>query len=352
MKLSEINKLFIRNEIYPNEYRAPIVPNDVKKLITHGYQVYIQSSEYRCFSDQEYTSVGAIITHDDWTTYNDCMIIGIKELGKINELNAHTHVYFSHSYKNQIGSDMILKSFAESKSILYDLEYFTNSNQRRIIAFGFYAGFIGAGLGLLQYLNKKIKKCDIRNLSYWESSDKLIKDIKNFDADLAKLPDISICVIGPNGRCGLGALSLLDLLGFKFTSLNSKQDKTNLESYDIVINCINLTKNIGTWYDTNTEFKSMSVIVDVSCDYTNEFNPIKIYKDKTTWEIPVFSHNDNVDVIAIDNLPSLLPKESSTEFSSILTNLIIGSKLDVDKHWENNLKIYLNKINKPEKIIN
>jgi saccharopine dehydrogenase (NAD+, L-lysine-forming) len=92
------NKLFIRKECRDNEFRAPIVPSDVKKLIDYGFEVIVESSDYRCFCDEEYENNGAIITHDTWEHYNDCLIIGIKELDDLKKLNNHTHVFFSHSY--------------------------------------------------------------------------------------------------------------------------------------------------------------------------------------------------------------------------------------------------------------
>ena len=101
---------------------------------------------------------------------------------------------------------------------------------------------------------------------------------------------------------------------------------------------------MGTWYDSTTPFYKNTVIVDISCDYTSLNNPIKLYNSKTTWEEPVFSYNNLVDIIAIDNLPSLLPSESSSEFSSILTNLLKQYHTDPNGYWANNLETFKNKI--------
>ena len=111
-----------------------------------------------------------------------------------------------------------------------------------------------------------------------------------------------------------------------------------------IYNCINLEKNIGTWFNKDTIFNNNLIIVDISCDYNNKYNPIQIYNNKTTWIEPVYSYNKYVDIIAIDNLPSLLPFESSKQFSSILIELLRTFNNDYKNYWKNNLSIYLDKI--------
>jgi saccharopine dehydrogenase (NAD+, L-lysine-forming) len=335
-----ITTIFLRKEIYENEYRCPLVPNDINILCNYGFTIFVQSSETRCFTNYEFEKAGAIITDKSWDNFSNCLIIGIKELDNIDKLNSHTHVYFSHSYKNQNGANILLQYFKKSNSYLYDLEYFVNEQNKRLIAFGYYAGFIGAGLGLLQYL-KKTNGNKLSNLKYWNSSQEIIDNINNY-----KIPDkISICIIGSTGRCGKGAQALFNTLGINFIELSSQDPKTNLESYDIVVNCICLSKPVGIWYDYTTPFYKNTVIADISCDYTSLNNPIKLYNNRTTWEEPIFSYNKLVDIIAIDNLPSLLPSESSAEFSSILTDLLLQYNCDLNGYWANNLETFKNKIN-------
>ena len=68
-------------------------------------------------------------------------------------------------------------------------------------------------------------------------------------------------------------------------------------------------------------------------------NPIKIYNQATTWSEPVYSYNKFVDIISINNLPSLLPKDSSDEFSEILVKLLLN--FNTDSIWEKNKNYYL-----------
>lgn len=64
----------------------------------------------------------------------------------------------------------------------------------------------------------------------------------------------------------------------------------------------------------NKQPRRLSVVVDVSCDTSNPFNPIPIYKENTSFTAPslrIMQTNPPVDVISIDHLPSLVPLESS-----------------------------------------
>jgi saccharopine dehydrogenase (NAD+, L-lysine-forming) len=333
-------KIFIRKETYSNEFRCPIVPKDIKELKDSGFEVFIESSNNRCYTDEEYCKYGGIIVNDSWFNYNDFIIIGIKELNDIHRLNNHIHIYFSHSYKNQNNSKLILSEFKKSNSILYDLEYFLDDN-KRLISFGYYAGIVGGGLGILQYICKSNNK-KLNNLKYWRSIEDLLLCINLKKNNIFR--NIKICIIGSNGKCGSGVIYILNLLEIPYTYLLRDDDKNKLIDFDIIFNCINLQENISTWFDNQTQFYKNLVIVDISCDYNNPNNPIKIYNNKTTWLEPVFSYNNFVDIIAIDNLPSLLPFNSSIEFSSILIKLL---KLYPQNHyyWKNNFEIFKNKIN-------
>ena len=323
------NNIFIRKEIYLNEYRTPVTPQYIPILIKNDFNIFVQSSQYRCYKDEEYSKHGAIIVYDNWTNYSNYIIIGIKELDKIEFLNNHTHLYFSHSYKNQINSKYILQKFKESNSILYDLEYFILNNER-MIAFGFHAGIVGCALGIIQYCSK------LGKINYWSSLNNLIGELNTL-----VISELNIAIIG-NGRCSKGVQYILNLLNLSFTLFDKESNKDNLEKYDIVLNCINLNKNIGVWFDNTTKFYKKIIIVDISCDYNSKFNPIKIYNEKTSWDNPVIYYNEFANIIAIDNLPSLLPFESSNYFSKKLIHILKNNNED---YWINNYNKYYEMIN-------
>jgi saccharopine dehydrogenase (NAD+, L-lysine-forming) len=71
-----------------------------------------------------------------------------------------------------------------------------------------------------------------------------------------------------------------------------------------------------------SKFDKLSIIVDISCDINAKNNPIQLNYKATSFEEPIYKINEKIDIIAIDNLPSLLPKDSSEEFSSKLQKII------------------------------
>lgn len=258
----------------------------------------VQSSETRCFSDQEYMEDGAIISYHPWYHQGpDTLILGLKELDHLEMLNGHTHVYFSHALKGQAGSTEILEAFRNSKSTLYDLESFAREGQR-ILSFGFYAGVVGAFLG-----------------------------IKAFGTDLGplrptSLTELAACqpitasigIVGA-GRTSKGVQRILDSLGLPYTVL--KRGHIDPTQFDIFFNCICLSPDYKEKWALDSA--KPLLIVDISCDASKPNSPLPPIR--TTWSEPVY-RSGNLSVIAIDNLPSLIPRESSMDFSSCMADLI------------------------------
>ena len=313
-----MKQIYIRRESAENEKRTPLVPKDINKLVSAGITVVVQYSDNRIYKDEEYEKEGAILTNKPWYSeeYSNYLLIGLKELDNLDYLNNHTHMYFSHSFKNQTNAENILNSFSKSNSSIYDFEYFFHNN-KRYIAFGYYAGIVGAVLGLQQYTSRKNNIKDIHTLKSYPSYSSLLKTVF--------FSTVKVALIGSEGRCASGVKKILDTLGIHYTPFTKSDSISGLENYDIVYNCIVLDESYShTWFDETTHFTKPIVIVDISCDYSKKNNPIKLYSEATTWKHPVFKYNDLVDIIAIDNLPSMLPKESSDEFSDLCTKLLLS----------------------------
>lgn len=335
--------IYIRKEIINNEYRTPLIPNHITILINNGFTVYIQHCLNRIYNNNDYVEQGGIITKEEWFSpqFQNAIIIGIKELKDLDKLDNHCHLYFSHSFKNQINSEYILNKFINSNSRLYDFEYILDNN-KRYIAFGYYSGLVGGVLGLKQYYNKINFLDNLKDLKCWSSYQKMIDFVKY---NLIK--GIKIAVIGSNGRCGSGVRFILDSFNLEYITVEKDYDIFKLKDFDIVYNCILLDENYNkVWFDKTTKFQKKMVIVDISCDYSRPNNPIKLYNNSTSWKEPIFKYNNYVDIIAIDNLPSLLPKESSDYFSKKLLTLLLDFNKDTNNYWKNNLKIYYEKANK------
>ena len=298
--------IFIRAETYGSEARVALIPADIAILRANGFKVTVESSKTRAFKDSEYGHT----KNEKWYDQDAVtLIIGLKELDHLEKLNGHKHIYFAHCYKNQLGAATILNAFAKSQSILYDLEYFRDQSGKRVLAFGFYAGMVGAALGLRQHYNQAMGLPDIADLTPWGSYQAMM--------DYCKFHRCRIAIKG-KGRCSLGVQHILSCLGIAFDLLG-RDDTVN---YDILFNCILLDPSYDKVWIGKDHDKPL-LIVDVSCDYTRPNNPLPVYSEGTTWQTPVLHATDMISVIAIDNLPSLLPRESSTEFSALLTELLL-----------------------------
>jgi saccharopine dehydrogenase (NAD+, L-lysine-forming) len=299
--MKNISTLYIRHETIKEEYRTSLVPNDVEILIKLGYIIYIESNKdkkyKRFFSDEEYTAIGTIITMKKWYEMdnNNLLIIGIKELTdyELSRLDSHSHIYFSHSFKGQKGSEKILNAFKYSNSTLYDFEYIKDDKGKRLLSFCYYAGIVGCHLGIL-YCDTSINKSTIH-----------------------------IGIIG-NGKCSNGVQDVLTALSLPFTIIGRCKKDIDLSSFDILFNCILLEEtNTEVWFDNSTVFTKSLLIVDISCDYTKYNNPIKLYDKPTTISSPIHRHGKFVKIIAIENLPSMLPEKSSIFFSEKFRNLLL-----------------------------
>ena len=341
--LNKIKLIYLRCEVNENEKRTPIIPTDVPKLMENGFSVFIETSKNRIFDDKEYLNAGAIITNKPWfhPDFQFALIIGLKDIREPEKLNNHKHLYFAHCYKNQHNSQVILNSFLNSKSIIYDFEYFYNSDNKRLISFGLYAGITGALLTLLHYSLKQ-SGSRLSCLSHWNDIYDVLRELYE---NKHMFEDLTIGIIGGNGNCGNGVTFILDKLDLQYVSYDRNSDKSNLKNSDFLFNCINLHElSNEIWFDKDTVFDKSIIICDISCDYSKQNNPIHIYSENTTWENPVFQYNEFVDIIAINNLPSLLPKESSQFFSSKCIELINDIANDDNHYWINNERVFYDKI--------
>lgn len=349
--------LHLRAETKPLEARAALTPSTTKALIDAGFKIYVEKSSQSTFDAKEYEAVGAeIVPEGSWKEApKDRIIYGLKELPENETFPlVHEHIQFAHCYKDQEGWKDVLKRFPEGNGTLYDLEFLENDQGRRVAAFGFYAGFAGAAIGVLDWAFKQLHS-DAENLAGvtpYPNEDALVADVKKqLDLALAKnggkYPQC--LVIGALGRCGSGALSLFQKAGIPEENL-LKWDMAEtakggpfqeiIES-DIFINCIYLSKSIPPFvtYETlNDANRKLTSIVDVSADTTNPFNPIPVYTVATVFNDPTVpvetTAGPKVSVCSIDHLPSLLPREASESFAKdLLPSLLELPSRDSSPVW-------------------
>ena len=323
------NTIWLRNECRVTERRTPLLPKGATTLINAGYEVIVECSRKRIIPDAAFTDVGCRLT--DSGTWADApensIILGLKELPDRPASLRNTHIYFAHAYKKQAGWQDILSRFHLGGGSLLDIEYMIKDD-KRVVAFGYWAGYMGAALALIHWNNQQ--SGDVRYLDNsllpFNNAILLNETIKNTRFAGAKP---KVLIIGAGGRCGKGALEILQRHGADVTCWGRDEtnqiDRTALLDHDILINCAFIMNDVPAFLRKGdlTKNSRLSVVADVSCDPFSVFNPIPLYHDTTTWDKPYLSvgglnGSKAIDIIAIDNLPSLLPQEASEEFARLL----------------------------------
>lgn len=323
--LSPALTLWLREEDRITERRTPLLPRGARLLIDAGFNVVVEKSRKRIFGDALYAKAGCkMVEAGAWVNApKGAIILGLKELPETPTLLEHTHIYFAHAYKDQTGWEAKLERFQKGGGSLLDIEYMTENDGRRVAAFGYWAGYMGAALALLQWQDRVAGRISLINegLTPFENADALD------DLITSRVPANSApkaLVIGSGGRCGLGASEILERHGVQVTKWGRSEteniDRKAILDHDILINCAFVEGMIPPFL-TSEHIKPgnrLSVISDVSCDPLSEFNPLPLYSAPTCWDKPALAIGQDVDLIAVDNLPSLLPTEASIEFASLM----------------------------------
>ncbi len=317
--------IWLRDEVKENEKRTPLTPTNAKKLIEAGHTVIVERSQDRIFPIEKYLEIGAkIVDSSSWINDAplDCYVLGLKELKNDTFKLSHNHIYFAHIYKGQDGAASVFKRYNEGEGTLFDLEFLLHENGRRVAAFGFWAGYVGAGLAIENYCHQ-MRSLPQAPLKHYLNKMTWVNIIKS---KLENLPLPKTLIIGARGRCGSGANQLLKDLDLESTEWDMEETSKGgpfqeILDHDIFINTVLMTSKIKPFLDAKfiTNEHSLKIISDVSCDPNSSLNPIPIYSTHTTWETPIVQAvESDINVIAIDNLPSALPKESSEDFSDQL----------------------------------
>jgi len=194
-----------------------------------------------------------------------------------------------------------------------------------VAAFGYWAGFAGAAVSLKAWAaQQRGEICP--PVGVYASKDALIADLAA-DLTTAKDNTPSAIIIGALGRVGTGATDLCDAMGVSVTKWDMAETASGgpfpeVLAHEIFLNCILATPGVPVFVPASakTDPRALSVIGDIACDPTSDFSPIKIYDRTTDWDAPTLRAHDTppLDVMAIDNLPSMLPVESSEDYAAQL----------------------------------
>ncbi|SDD44725.1 saccharopine dehydrogenase (NAD+, L-lysine forming) [Paracoccus isoporae] len=325
--------LWVRAETRANERRVGLTPDGVRRLIADGFGVTVEDSADRIIPAQAYRDAGATITPaGSWREAPpDAIIFGLKELPADGSKLVHRHIMFGHAFKGQDDGPDLLRRFREGGGALYDLEYLTDEDGRRLAAFGYWAGYTGAAVSLRAWAAQQ-RGAVCAPVHAYADRHALTAELRA-DLDSVAAPRPSTIIVGAKGRVGRGAHDLLTEMGGHVTGWDLDETRhggpfPEITQHPIFINAILAQPGCPVLLPRAALGPSrlLRVVGDVACDPTSEFNPVPVYDRATGWDAPVIRVEDDppLDVMAIDNLPSILPLESSQDFAAQLLPVLAG----------------------------
>lgn len=344
--------LWVRAEQRPNEERVGLTPDGVEKLVAAGIDVTVEESPVRAIPIDGYRAAGArIVPAFGWPDApRDAIIFGLKELPEDGTPLVHRHIMFGHAYKGQPAGQVLLQRFRAGGGALYDLEYLVDETGRRVAAFGYWAGYAGAAIAIKCWAAQS-RGGICGPLAPYSGRDALLADLRQ---ELASAKDAfpSVIIIGALGRVGTGATHLCEAIGLAVTRWDMAETASGgpfpeILDHGIFLNCILARPGCPVFVPASARSapRALRVIGDIACDPTSDFSPIKVYDRATDWHAPAIRvvEAPPLDVTAIDNLPSLLPVESSEDYAAQLlpSLLTLGSlgdgvwvraKAEYDRH--------------------
>ena len=191
----------------PPDKRVPFAPAQIQSLGKQypAVEFCIQPSSLRCFKDEEYQAAGIPLQED----LSDCdVLFGIKEVPPERLLANKTYVFFSHTAKKQPYNRHLLQQALAQNIRLIDYEYLTDSRAQRIVAFGRFAGIVGAHHALRAYGLRSGAYALPRAVDCQGQLDLFAK----YEALI--FPSVRVLITG-TGRVGQGAAEVLDAAGFE-----------------------------------------------------------------------------------------------------------------------------------------
>ena len=366
----------IRERKNPPDRRVVLSPEACQNVHSQfpNAQILVESSPIRVFMDEEYREKGFEVVGD----MQDCeVLLGVKEVPIDALIPNKKYFFFSHTIKKQPYNRDLLRAILDKNIEMYDHEVITNKKGHRLVAFGRYAGIVGAYNGFRAY-GLKFKLFQLPKAETLRNQQELI-------AELAKLvlPNIKILLTG-RGRVGMGAREMLDGMGMKKVNVEDYLKKTFNEPVFCQIDASEYNKrkdgvrgNKEDFFKNPKEYRSnffrfakvtdfyiaghfygdgapylytredtkqpdfkIKVVADVSCDIDGPVastirpstiaDPIYGYDPKTESETD-FMKPDAIAVMAVDNLPCELPRDASNGFGEAFSKYVIPAFFNNDE---------------------
>lgn len=360
----------IREGKTPPDSRVPLNPAQCKSLIENGIDLVVQPSPNRCFPDQDYIEAGVPMSED---LSDREVLLGVKEVPKSQLIPNKTYFFFSHTIKEQPYNRDLLQYIVANKIRLVDYEVLTNDKGARVIAFGKFAGMVGAHNALWTYAQRTggFQLPRMKDMHDYAAAKEVYSKID--------LPKMKIVLTG-TGRVSTGAAMVLDDMGIRkvspleyvtnefdeavYTQLSSfyyvkrkdgqifnsvkdfynnpKDYESDFEHFlpmsDIMINGIYWDNDAPAFFtldEIKKEDFNIKVIADVTCDIA-PVSSIPTTIDASTIADPIFGYDrfrqevvaphgdDVIDMMTIDNLPNELPRDASTAFGEMFIEHVLA----------------------------
>ncbi|MGB0849807.1 MAG: NAD(P)-dependent oxidoreductase [Bacteroidia bacterium] len=366
----------IREWKQPADKRVALTPELCAELKNKypKVDIVVEKSPDRTYTEADYTSQGIEVVDD----VSDCdILIGIKEVPIDKLIPNKTYLFFSHTIKAQPYNRPLLQAILEKNITFIDYEPLTWENGKRILGFGKWAGVVGAYNAFLTW-GKKTGKFDLPPAYETNDFDKSMELLAELDLGKTRV------VYTGNGRVAQGIREVLELMKIKeatpqeyisqpprgayFTQLTSwdlyhRKDGgdwdeqyfyNNHEAYccefdnytpysDIIINGMYWEDDMPPLFekkDTKASNFAVQVIADITCDVegsvpitmeaTDIYNPTFGWSRSKQKQVEPYGE-DTIDVMAVTNLPTEMPKNASTEFGTLMLEHIIPLLVEGDK---------------------
>ena len=322
--------------------------------------IKVESSDIRVFSDEAYQSVGLEVTEN----VSDCdVLFGVKEVPIEALINNKKYFFFSHTIKKQPYNRELLLAILKKNIELYDHETIVGENGMRLIGFGRYAGIVGAYNGF-RAIGLTKETFSLPKAETLDSQQELISELNKIN-----LPNLKILLTG-NGKVAYGAKEMLDAMHIKQVSVdqylnnsftevvycladvldyNKRKDGKVIDNFDFYNYPENYVSDFmrfakvtdffiaGHFYgngapylftreDAKSKKFNIKFVADISCDVNGPVastikastiaDPIYGYHPETEAEVD-FKDENAIVVMAVDCLPSELPKDASEGFGEM-----------------------------------
>ncbi len=369
----------IKERKNPPDRRVVLTPAQARALMDRypGLEIVVESSPHRAFSDEEYRREGVTVT-DDVTDAD--VLLGVKEVPVDALIPDKKYFFFSHTIKKQPHNRKLLRAILDKNIELYDHETLTDRNGVRLVAFGYYAGVVGAYNAIRTY-GLKTGLFQIPRAIDLKDKEEMIRVLREV---YPQLPPVKIALTG-KGRVGNGAKEILDAMGIRevspeeflarddfgepvYTQIDvdwynkHKEGKTfdfqefftHPERFEGDFEKFTKAADIyiaGHFYGQGAPYiltrehllapdNRIRTVADISCDIGGPVattirastidNPVYGY-DPVTGEETDYRKPEAIAVMAVDNLPNEIARDASEGFGEKFMTYIIPALIEGDK---------------------